>query len=101
MQGCADPEDIVIGPDDPEAARILQHPVGLFEPAVGEAVIGGEIVEFVPAVFDPIDPCVVGPLQVAAELEIIGRIREYQIDRAGGKFGQLFDRVAANNPVWF
>jgi len=36
----------------------------------------------------------VGPLQIALELQIVGRIGEHQIDRAGRQFRHLGDAIA-------
>ena len=80
LQDRADAEDVVVAADDPERAVGLQHAAAGGQPGAGEGVIFGEGRELVPVVVDGIDEAVVGPAQIAAELEIIGRIGEDQID---------------------
>ena len=67
-------------------AVVLQDAARLGEPVAGEIVIGGKAVELVPIVVDRIDPAAFGPEQVAAELQIVGRVGEDHVDatcRAG------------------
>ena len=49
--------------------------------------------------FDRIDAAVVGPRQVAAELKVVGGVREDEIDGFIGELCKLFDRVARNDAV--
>src|SRR5439155_13300475 len=87
----ADPEDVVVAADYPERPGLLQDPARSLEPGSGEAVVGREVAELVPGLVDPVDPAVVGAMQVAGELQIIGRIGEDQIDgslRQPGHDGQ-------------
>ena len=51
------------------------------QPGTGEGVIGGEAVEAVPVVVDRIDLGLVGTVQIALELEIVGRVGEDHVDR--------------------
>ena len=81
LQRRADAEDIVITADDPERPRRLQQAPRGGEPALGKPVVFGEIGEFIPVVLDPVDPAVVGPMQLAAQLQVIRRVGEDEIDR--------------------
>src|ERR1051325_2863524 len=73
LQHRADTEDVVIGADDPKRAAWLEEPPALAEPGAREAVIGGEIGKLVPIRLDAIDPAVIRPVQIAAELEVVDR----------------------------
>ena len=75
----------------PSGFRTRRAPV---EPGAGEAVVGGEIGELVPLILDAVDPAVVGPQQIARELEIIGRIGEDEIDRRLGQARHRRDAIA-------
>ena len=80
LQNGADAKDVVIAADDPQAAVGLQHALGGFQPVMRELVIGAEILELVPIVVHAVDAGIVGPQQLAAELEVVGRIGKYGID---------------------
>jgi hypothetical protein len=43
----------------------------------------------VPGFLDAVNQRLVGPLEVARELQIVGRIGEDEIDRFGGELGEL------------
>ena len=45
----------------------------------------------------PSTPRVVGPQQIAAELEIVGRIGEHEVDGAGRHSAKRLDAIALNN----
>jgi len=76
----ADAEDVVIGADDPDRAGVLQHAPRRRHPVAREFVIDLEAGELVPVVIDGVDPGLVGPRQLAAELQIVGRVGEDEID---------------------
>ena len=69
------------------------------QPVGGEAVVGGEVLELVPVVIDRIDHAVVGPQQVAAQLQIIGRVGKDHIDARIGQRTHRFDTVHFQNLV--
>ncbi len=80
-------------------ARRLHHPLAGLEPGAGEFVIGGEARELVPIVVDRVDLGIVGPLQVALELQVVGRVGEDEIDRMLGKFFERGDAIADQNTI--
>ena len=94
LQDRADAEDVVIGADHPERCRGLHQPPAGEQPGAGEVVIGGKARKLVPVIIDGIDARVVGPLEIALELEIVGRVGEDEIDRLGRQFRHLRDAVA-------
>ena len=67
----------------------LQHAAHGQQPGAGEGVIGREAVELVPVVVDRIDLRLVGTVQVAVELQIVGRVGKDHVDRF---FRQLLER---------
>ena len=69
------------------------------EPVAGEIVVGGEAVELVPIVVDRVDPAAFGPEQVAAELQIVGRVGEDHVDDLVGQARHLGDAVALEDGV--
>ena len=71
------------------------------EPGAGELVVACEVVELVPVVVDRIDLAVVGPQQLAAELEIIGRVGEDHVDGGFGQALHQFDAVADEHAIKF
>ena len=99
LQDGADPVDVVVGADHPERAVVLQHAPRRAQPGAGEVVIGCEVGELVPPRVDAVDAGVVGPVQLAAELQVIGRVREHHIDAAIGQRRHLPDAVAGENLV--
>ena len=90
----ADAENVVVGADHPQRRRRFHDAAAGQEPGAGEIVIGGEGGELVPVVVDGIDMGFVGTLEVALELQIVGRVREHQVDRAGRQFRHLGDAIA-------
>ena len=99
LDGRAETEDVVIGADDPDRTLGLQHAAAFGQPGAGEGVVFGETVELVPVVIDGVDLGIVGTQQVAAQLEIIGRVGEDHVDRGVGQAFQHGDAVAAMNDV--
>ncbi len=95
----ADAEDVVIAADHPDRAVVLQDAARLGEPFAGEIVIGGEAVELVPLVVDGIDAAAFGPEQVAAKLQIVGRIGEDHVDGLVGEARHFGDAVTHQNLV--
>ena len=90
----ADAENVVVGADHPQRRRRFHDAAAGQEPGAGEIVIGGEGRELVPVVVDGVDMGFVGALEVALELQIVGRICEHQIDRTCGKLRHLGDAIA-------
>ena len=93
----ADAENIVVGADHPQRGGRLHHAAAGHEPGAGEIVIGGEARELVPIVVDGIDAGIVGPLEVALELEIVRRIGENEIDGLRRQLCHLGNAVADDN----
>ena len=94
LQHRADAEDVVIGADHPERAGGLQHALAGGQPGAGEIVVGGEARELVPVVIDRVDLGIVGTLEIALKLEVVGRVGENEIDAVGREFRHLGDAVA-------
>ena len=80
-------------------AVVLEDAARLGQPVAGEIVVGGEAVELVPIVVDRVDPAAFGPEQVAAELQIVGRVGEDHVDRLVGQPRHLGDAVALDDLV--
>src|SRR3546814_5217753 len=68
-------------------------------PRMREAVVGGEAVEFVPIIVDGVDLAAVWTMQVAAELEVVGRIGEDHVDRRRRQRTHHRDAVALQAAV--
>src|SRR3546814_20337609 len=90
LQRGADAENIVIAADHPDAAAGFQDALRLLQPGMGEAIVSGEAVELVPIIVARVDLAAVGAPQVAAELEIIGRIGEDHVDLHGMRAAPQF-----------
>ena len=95
----ADAEDVVIAADHPERAVVLEDSSRLVEPGAGEAVIGGVALELVPVIVDRVHAAPLGPEQLAAELEVVGRIGEDHVDRLVGQPRHRRDAVVHQDPV--
>src|SRR5262249_20631226 len=67
----ADPEDIVVGADDPERCRRLHHPAAGEEPGAREFVVGLEACESIPIVVDGVHARIVRTLEIALQLQVI------------------------------
>ena len=67
------------------------------EPGAGEFVVGLEARELIPVVVDRIDLGIVGALEIARKLQIVRRIGEDQIDRAGRQLRHFRDAIADEN----
>ena len=95
----ADAENIVIRADHPQRAGRRQQPAAGGEPGAGEMVVFGEAAELVPVFFDAVDPAVVGPVQVAAQLQVVGRVGEDEIDAPGGQLRHRLEAVALDHRI--
>ena len=95
----ADAEDVVVGADHPDRAVRLQHAARGEQPGAGEGVVGGEARELVPVVVDRIDLRLVGTVQVAVELQIVGRVGEDQVDGFFRQPVQRRDAIALQDRV--
>ena len=94
LEDRADPENVVVGTDDPERGGGLHQTAGGKEPGAGEIVICGETREFVPVVVDRVDAGIVGAFEIALELEIVRRIGEHQIDGSGRQLCHFGNAIA-------
>ena len=87
LQLCAHAEHVVIATNDPDCAIWLQQATCCGKPVFGEAVVDFEAVELIPIIVDGVDLRIVRAMQVAAQLEVIGRVRETRsMDSAGRLF---------------
>jgi hypothetical protein len=93
LQRGAAAKDVMVAADHPEGAVGLQDTARFLEPGAGESVILCEARKFVPIVIDRIDSAAFGTEQVAAELQIVGRIGEDHVDAAIGKRGHGGDAI--------
>ncbi len=50
-------------------------------------------------VVDGVDLGIVGPQELAAELQVVGRVGEDQIDAFVGQAGQRLEAIAFDDPV--
>ena len=94
LQDGPDAENIVIRADHPQRPRGLQQPAAAEQPGAGEIVVSLETGEFVPIVVHGIDMGMVGTFEVPLELQIVRRIRKYQIDRGRRQLRHFSDAVA-------
>ncbi len=99
LQDGADAEDVVVGADHPDRAVLLQQPPALAEPAPGEGVVGGEVAEPVPVLVHRVHQAVVGPAQLAAELQVVRRVGEDAVDRGRRQHAHQWDAVAEQHLV--
>ncbi len=113
LQDRSDPENIVVGADDPERGVGLHHAARGQQPGAGEMVVIGEAGELVPVVVDGIDQRMVRPCQRIFELKIVGGVREHQVHtgirvasptprrsrRAGSGRGEELN-APSEQPVW-
>ena len=99
LQDCADAKDVVIGADHPQRAVLAQQPVALGQPVSGECIVGGEIGEPVPLVVDAVHQTVVGPPQLAAQLQVIRWIGKDAVDRRRRQHAHQLHTVAPQNLV--
>ena len=99
LQDRAEAEDVVIGTDHPDRAVLAQQAATLRQPGARELVIGREIAELVPIVVDAVDQAVVRPAQLAAELQVVGRVGEDAVDRRAGQHPHQRDAVAEEHLV--
>ena len=93
LDGGADAENIVVAADDPYGAVGLQYPVRLRQPGFSERIVGGECVELVPVIGYGIDSAPIGPVQIAAKLQVIRWVGEHHIDARIGQRAHRFDAV--------
>ena len=85
LQDRADAVDVVIAADDPQPAIGLEHALGLGQPFAGEIVVDLETVELVPVIGHRIDVAAIGPVEIAPELEVVGRVGEDEVHAGVGK----------------
>mmetsp|Transcript_23240 Transcript_23240/g.39979 ORF Transcript_23240/g.39979 Transcript_23240/m.39979 type:complete len:225 (+) Transcript_23240:1414-2088(+) len=99
LQGRSNAEDVVIAADDPDRTVRLEQAAGGLQPGRGEFVIGAEGIELIPMIINRIHLAVVGAMQIAFQLQVIGRIGKDQINRAGRQAVHHINAVARNNLV--
>ena len=93
--------DVVIAANHPQRAIGLQHAAAFGQPAPGEGVVGAEAVEPVPIVGHRIHVAAVGPIEIAAKLQVVGGIGEDQVHAVIGQFAHRCHAVAIQDlPQW-
>ena len=90
----ADAKDVVIGADHPQRGGGLHHAAAGGDPGAGEIVVSGETGELVPIVIDGVDAGIVGALEIALQLQIIGRVGEDEIDASRRQLRHLGNAIA-------
>jgi hypothetical protein len=99
LQDRADAKNVMIRADHPQRRLTLHHAPARDEPSAREVVVGDKARELVPVVVDCIDARVVGTLEVALQLQVIGGIGENEIDRFRRQLCHLGNAVADQNSV--
>ena len=94
-------KSVVIGADHPQRRRRLHHPAAGGEPGAREVIVGRKARELVPVVVDGVDMAVVRTLEVALELEVVGRIGKNEIDGSRCEMRQAGDAVADHDAMVF
>ena len=100
----AEAEDVVVGADHPDRPIGLQDPARFAQPRQGEGVVFSEAREFVPVLIDAVDFRIVRSAQhraaiFGADLKIVRRVGENQVDAGVGHLAHQFDAVALMNGV--
>src|SRR5207237_10875033 len=90
---------MMIGSEHPQCLIRLEDSPSLPQPGAREGFIISERLKFVPVVIDRSDLALIGPVQVAIELEIIGWIGEDEIDRCGRNLAHLLEAVADQHGI--
>jgi hypothetical protein len=99
LQDRADAKNIVIGADHENRRLGLHHAPHGADPGASEGIVIGEAGEFVPIVVDRVDEALVGARQGAFQLQIIGRVREDEIDARWRQFLQRLDAIADEDRI--
>jgi hypothetical protein len=99
LQDLADAVDVVIRADDPQCAGVFQDPAATGEPGVGEPVVLLEVVELVPVVVHRIDVGLIGTPELLLELQVVGRVGKYQVDRGLGELAEQGEAIAGEDLV--
>jgi hypothetical protein len=89
----------MVGADHPDRAGWLQHTPAGRQPGARERVIALEIGESVPGLINAVDARLVGAVEVAGELQIVGRIGEDEIDALRRQFLQGADAIAGQDAI--
>jgi hypothetical protein len=89
----------VVAADDPQRAVVLEHPAAFLEPGAREGVVGLEALELVPVVVHGVDLGVVRPQKVAAQLEVVGRVGEHEVDGPVRQLLELRQAIARKDGV--
>ena len=92
-------EDVVIAADHPDRAMRFQQSARGRQPAAGEIVIGGKAGKLVPVIVHRIDLGVVGPMQLALKLQVVGGIGKDQVNAARRQAVHDLYTVTVNNLV--
>ena len=80
----ANAKDIVVAANHPKRAIGLQNTPRFGQPFAGECVINRKACKLVPFIVDGVDLAIVRAQQIAAKLQIIGRIGKDHVDGAIG-----------------
>ncbi len=99
LEDGADAENIVVAADHPQRAVLAQQPAALAEPVAGEGIVGGEIGEMVPVIVHPVDQAVVGPAQLAPQLQVVRGVGEDAMNRGRRQHAHDAHGVAENDLV--
>jgi len=98
-QDLPDAVDVVVAPDDPERAIVLEHAPASGEPGGGEPIVGLEAAELVPLVIHGVHPRHVRAPEVLRQLEIVGRVGENEVHALLREPRHRLDAVTLNDCV--
>ena len=99
LQRRPDPKDVVIRADHPNSPVGFEQPARRLEPVLGKGVVGGERGKLVPFVINSINTGIVGAVQFALELKVIGRIGKDKIHAAFRQSVHGVNTIAINDRV--
>ena len=97
LQDRTDAVNVVIATDDPQRPIGLEHAFGFRQPFAGEIVVDLEAVELVPVIGHGIDMAAVGPVEIAAQLQVVRRIGEDQVDAVVGQAAHRLHAVSVED----
>ena len=99
LKGGPNAENVVVAADHPDRTIRLKQTARRLQPLAGEFVVCGKAIELVPMVINCIDLGVVRAVQIAAQLKVVGRVCEDQIDAALRKRIHHLDAIAVKDRV--
>ena len=96
---CPHTEHVVIAANHPDRAVRLEHTASSGKPIARKAVIGGKGCELIPMIIHRIHFGIVWSVQIAAQLQIIRRVRENKVNTAFRQRIHHVDAIAAQDAI--